>query len=118
MQPKDAETVSTCTLINITKVYAAENEEERRMSSPSEQSERHDTVVMRFINDWEDLKTVDESKTHRLEIEEYSGWVYSKSTGKHEYYLSTHTFYGSMYQRSSEILQNFGFNVQLKNWDA
>ena len=72
---------------------------------------------MRYIKDWKELATVEDSKTHRLEIEDHNGWVISKATGEHEYYLSTHTFYGSMYERSSTLLQEYGFNIHLKNWD-
>jgi hypothetical protein len=90
------------------------------MSDESERNKvkRLEPVVMSFINNWEELSAVEDSETYTLEIEEYSGWVRSKDTGKNEYYLSTHTFYGSMYESSSKKLQSYGFNVQLRNWDA
>lgn len=72
-----------------------------------------------LIKDWDDLAIVPESKTHRLEIEDGCGWIHKKNgkefMGK---YLSTHTFYGSNYARSTRLLQKCGFNVTLANWDA
>ena len=76
-----------------------------------------DGLVMQKITNWEELSKIPDSKTHRLFIEEYSGWIISKETGDHDEYLSTHTFYGNNYKYSSELLQKYGFNVQLKNWD-
>ena len=35
---------------------------------------------------------------------------------KHEY-LGTHTFYGSQYKYSTELLQKYGFDVEIDNWD-
>lgn len=32
-------------------------------------------------------------------------------------YLSTHTFYGSQYKYSTELLQKYGFDVEIDNWD-
>lgn len=77
-----------------------------------------------LINKWEELLPI-ESETHILEIDlRYgSGWIRprDRSIKYEEYfmndcYLSTHTFYESNYQRSTEILQQCGFNVQLKSW--
>lgn len=74
-----------------------------------------------FIKDWADLAKVPESGTHRLEIdvEDCNGWIVRKD-GKHWYggYLSTHTFYGSSYLRSTQRLRDCGFPVTLANWDA
>ena len=36
---------------------------------------------------------------------------------KHHFYLSTHTFYGSSYEYYSKKLQEFGFDIELENWD-
>lgn len=74
-------------------------------------------IDIRLIENWKELATVEESETHKLEIEEYCGWVIDKATGKHETYLSTHTFYGQCFEYSTKILQECGFNVQIKNWD-
>lgn len=35
----------------------------------------------------------------------------------HHVYLSTHTFYGSNYKYSTEILKEYGFDVEIDNWD-
>lgn len=72
---------------------------------------------LRLIENWQELSTVDDSDTHRLEIEEHSGWIVSKEDEKHEEYLSTHTFYGHHVEYSNKLLQERGFNIQLKNWD-
>lgn len=32
-------------------------------------------------------------------------------------YLSTHAFYGSAFQEYTKILQSFGFDIELDNWD-
>lgn len=71
------------------------------------------------IDNWHELANVAESDTHRLEItpDDGNGWIVSKETGEYETYLSTHTFYGSEHERSSKLLQDHGFNVQLANWD-
>lgn len=34
---------------------------------------------------------------------------------KHHHYLSTHTFYKERYKYSTEVLQNFGFDVEIDN---
>lgn len=74
----------------------------------------------KLIRTWNELKECT-SETHTLEIDldGHSGWIRNKENNKgdYEYYLSTHTFYGSTYKHSTEILQNYGFNVQLANWD-
>lgn len=77
-----------------------------------------------LIKDWTELAKVPESDTHYLEIHEYNGWIHKKQQTKSEKeshedleYLSTHTFYGLEYQRSTKRLQACGFNVQLANWD-
>jgi len=74
-----------------------------------------------FIKDWEDLAKVPDSLTHSLEIkvEDGYGWINRKDKpnglGR---YLSTHTFYGSCYKRSTNVLRSCGFNVTLANWDS
>lgn len=78
----------------------------------------------KYIKHWSELKEV-ESPTHILEIDlKYgSGWIKPKKEPENPqswdgyHYLSTHTFYGSSYKDSTEILQSCGFNVELANWD-
>lgn len=69
-----------------------------------------------LIKNWEELKEC-KSDTHYLKIEEYCGWIHSKSN-EDDYYLSTHTFYGKTHEGSTKLLQSCGFNVVLANWDA
>lgn len=79
---------------------------------------------MKYIKDWQELKEI-ESPTHLLDIDlEYGcGWIIPKKEPDNpqsyegRYYLSTHTFYGSQYKQSTDILQSCGFNVELANWD-
>ena len=76
----------------------------------------------KFIKTWEELKACT-SETHTLEIdvEGGNGWIYpkvSKNSLSGHHYLSTHTFYGSNYLYSTELLQSCGFNVFLANWDG
>lgn len=73
-----------------------------------------------LINNWAELKAVPDSATHRLSISigDGNGWIVNKETGKHERYLSTHTFYGLDFEYSTKLLQEHGFDVQLANWDA
>lgn len=79
----------------------------------------------KMISTWAELKDC-ESETHILDIDldMCSGWIRPKNSHedqlnyfKNNHYLSTHTFYGSSYQQSTKVLQDFGFNVQLANWD-
>ena len=74
---------------------------------------------MRLINNWKELAEVPESNTHRLEIGDHTGWLISKDAKQSDWgtYLSTHTFYGSRHEYSTELLQNCGFDVQLANGD-
>ena len=76
----------------------------------------------RLISTWAELATVEESATHRLEIdiEGCNGWIHRKGSpdGEMGRYLSTHTFYGSTYAASTERLRRCGFDVTIANWDA
>mgnify|MGYP003631696679 CR=1 FL=1 len=71
-----------------------------------------------LINNWDELSKVEDSDTHSITIDDHCGFVREKVSGKLEYYLSTHTFYGSKHKISTRELQSFGFNVEIKNWDA
>lgn len=82
--------------------------------------------MSKLIKDWYDLIGL-ESENYKLTIDiaTYSGWIVPKvetpETRKnyydHHMYLSTHTFYGSQYKASTEILRKFGFDVEIDNWD-
>ena len=80
----------------------------------------------RLIKSWEELKDL-ESEYYKIdvELENCCGWIVPKVETEeteefyfdHHRYLSTHTFYGSDYQYSTELLQKFGFDVEIDNWD-
>jgi hypothetical protein len=73
-----------------------------------------------LVRHWADLAEVPESETHRLEIEveNCNGWIKDKrNPDALGHYLSTHTFYGSNYKRSTILLRQCGFNVTCANWD-
>lgn len=71
----------------------------------------------KLIKDWNELKECSQmSKTHYLEIDEYSGHIYSREDDDLSVYLSTHTFYESNYKSSSKTLQECGFDVELESW--
>lgn len=74
----------------------------------------------KYIENWEELSK-EKSLTHTLDIEDCCGWVgpinSDDNSMKGRYYLSTHTFYGSSFEHSTKMLQSFGFNVELANWD-
>lgn len=90
------------------------DEKQQSLASPIE------PVVMRPIANCEELAAVEENEKYRLEItpQDGNGWIRCKKTDHGEEYLSTHTFYGNCYKWSSKLLQKYGFNVQLKSWDA
>lgn len=79
----------------------------------------------KLIKNWEELALVPESPTHYIEIDtdRCNGWIIKKDRPKEDkdsfgHYLSTHTFYGKEYKRSTVLLQKCGFNVLIDNWDA
>lgn len=75
--------------------------------------------MKKLISGWADLALVPDSENYRLDItpENGNGWVIDKRTGNSERYLSTHTFYGMNHKNSSDKLQEYGFEVELLNWD-
>lgn len=98
--------------------------------------------MTKLIKNWEELAQVPSNDKYKIIVDEdmCCGWIVpicdekdeendyichcearDKLTAKEYYanhiYLSTHTFYGSMYQHSTKILQEHGFNVQIDNWD-
>ena len=86
--------------------------------------------MAKLIHNWEELEGL-ESEHYKIELvsvlgEKCCGRIVPKIVTKenngdnyfdHHVYLSTHTFYGSMHQYSTEILQRFGFDVEIDNWD-
>jgi hypothetical protein len=78
--------------------------------------------MAKLISTWEELAEC-KSETHKLDInvEGGNGWITPKKRTKddyHNYYLSTHTFYGHEYVNSQRELQKRGFDVEIANWDA
>ena len=72
----------------------------------------------KLIKTWVELKEcISETHTLEIDVDGGNGWIFDKNDNDSIFYLSTHTFYGSMYKYSTEILQKYGFNVQLANWD-
>lgn len=69
---------------------------------------------MQIIKSWEELAKVKPSPTHRIVLDEYSGWIESLD-GTDCLYLSTHTFYeetDNSYENGK--LKEFGFNIELR----
>lgn len=87
---------------------------------------KEESIMSKLIKGWKDLVGL-ESENYKLEIDlECScGHVVpkveteetEKNYWEHHYYLNTHTFYGHMYEFSTEVLQKFGFDVEIDNWD-
>lgn len=75
--------------------------------------------MTKLIKTWEELVGL-ESDEYYLEIDMdmYNGNIRRKSDGEYMEYLSTHTFYGMNYRYSTALLQEYGFDVQLENWDG
>lgn len=83
--------------------------------------------MKKLIKNWEELSKVPPNSKYKIEIafNMCNGWIVpieeTEETNKDYFnnhvYLSTHTFYGSNYKRSTELLNKFGFNVEIDNWD-
>ena len=79
--------------------------------------------MTKLIKTWEELAKVPDSENYTLDItpEDGNGWIVAKDGsgrfGGMVEYLSTHTFYGSQYAYSTELLQQYGFDVVIANWD-
>lgn len=82
--------------------------------------------MSKLIKSWDELYECKSDK-YRIEPDSdgYSGWIVPKVETEeterdwfdHHVYLSTHTFYGSSYKDSTQLLQKFGFDVEIDNWD-
>lgn len=72
----------------------------------------------KLIQTWEELSRC-ESDTHylKIDLDMGCGWVKSKTDSEDRLYLSTHSFYGSSYKGTTQILRNRGFDVEIRNWD-
>ena len=82
---------------------------------------------MKLIRNWEELSKVPPNDKYKIEVDldMGKGWIKPvKETEEtrenyfeHHRYLSTHTFYGLDYEYSTKVLQKFGFDIELDNWD-
>lgn len=82
--------------------------------------------MSKLIKTWDELDGL-ESEKYKVEVDKdhCNGWIVPKveteeteeNYFKHHAYLSTHTFYGSQYDYYTEVLQKFGFDVEIDNWD-
>lgn len=82
---------------------------------------------MELIRNWQELSKVKPNNKYKLEIDVdmCNGWINPiqeteetrENYFKHHCYLSTHTFYGEHYEYYSKKLQEFGFEIELDNWD-
>lgn len=73
----------------------------------------------KLIKTWEELVGLDNEKYYlKIDTNMCCGWIVSRSDDEFVEYLSTHTFYGRSYQYFTALLQEYGFDVQLENWDG
>ena len=75
--------------------------------------------MSRLIKTWEELVGLESDEYYlEIDVDMCNGIICRKSNDEYMEYLSTHTFYGLNYQYSSALLQEYGFDVQLENWDG
>ncbi len=73
----------------------------------------------KLIKTWEELVGLESDEYYlKIDVDMCYGNICRKSDDEYMEYLSTHTFYGRNYQDSSVLLQEYGFDVQLENWDG
>ena len=92
--------------------------------------------MTKLIKNWEELSKVPANDKYKIIIEDYCGWIVpicdvpnednftcncpemtTKEYLEKHIYLSTHTFYGKHYKHSTELLQKYGFDIEIDNWD-
>lgn len=96
--------------------------------------------MSKLIKNWDELSAVVPNDKYRVIVNDCSGWIVPigdkpvedfagdfecncdeempiEEFYEHHVYLSTHTFYGSMYEYSTRVLQEHGFDVEIDNWD-
>ena len=75
--------------------------------------------MSKLIKTWEELVGLESDEYYlKIDVDMCNGSIRRKSNDEYMEYLSTHTFYGLNYQYSSALLQEYGFDVQLENWDG
>ena len=78
-----------------------------------------------FIKNWEELAKLPANEKYKIVMngDGCSGHIVpvddnvELKMGINWIYLTSHTFYGPNYEESTKLLNKFGFNVQLDNWD-
>jgi hypothetical protein len=78
--------------------------------------------MTKLIKNWDELKKVPANDRFKIVVDDCCGWIKPVNDedieiGVNYEYLSTHTFYGSSYKQYTKLLQKYGFNVELDNWD-
>lgn len=96
--------------------------------------------MSKLIKNWEELAQIPANDKYKIIVGDCCGWIIpindeEPDTGylsdfichcegkmrnedyfEHHTYLSTHTFYRSMYEYSTKVLQEHGFDVEIDNW--
>lgn len=74
--------------------------------------------MSRLIKNWSELDGL-ENDNYKIEVDLYlgCGFIKAKDPDENDIYLTTHTFYGSSYEGSTQLLQEHGFDVELVSWD-
>ena len=96
--------------------------------------------MTKLIKNWKELSKVPANDKYRIVVGDCCGWILpatDEPDGKGGFtchceddgyiltddyycmhvYLSSHTFYGSQYKYSTELLQAHGFDIEIDNWD-
>lgn len=81
----------------------------------------------KLIKKWEELSKVPPNDKYKIvvDVDMCNGHIVpvketeetKENYFKHHAYLSTHTFYGSQYEWSTKLLQEYGFDIEIDNWD-
>lgn len=90
--------------------------------------------MTKLIKNWEELSKVPANDKYKIIVNDCCGWIVPicdvpdkdddficncPNIGDYfnHVYLSTHTFYGKNYKHSTELLQKYGFDIEIDNWD-
>lgn len=90
--------------------------------------------MAKLIKNWEELSRVPENDKYKIIVNDCCGWIVPicdvpdkdnyficncPNNGDYNIhvYLSTHTFYGKNFKHSTELLQKYGFDIEIDNWD-
>lgn len=75
--------------------------------------------MAKLIKSWDGLVGLESDEYYlEIDVDRCNGHIHSKTDEDFYAYLSTHTFYGGNYKYSTVLLQEYGFDVQLENWDG